>query len=71
MVKRTLAGVLWFAAIAYGWNFIASVLGVSEAPGYLLGIVGAMLVAGDPLHRIWSPVAAGAPAHEMAAGAQA
>jgi hypothetical protein len=55
MVKRTLAAALWFMAIAYAWNYVAAVLGISELPGLVLGAVAVVLIAGDPLHRIWSP----------------
>ena len=54
MVKRVLAATLWFFAIAYGWNYVAAFLGFSEMPGLMLGAVAAALIAGDPLHRIWS-----------------
>jgi hypothetical protein len=53
MKKRVLAGVLWFFAVAYAWNFVASFLGVSEAPGILLGALAALLFAIDPAGRIW------------------
>lgn len=53
MLKRILASVLWFVAIAYTWNLIAAMTGYSQAPGLVLGVVAAVLFGGDPLHRIW------------------
>jgi hypothetical protein len=54
MKKRALAGVLWFLAAAYMWNLVATIGGVSTAPAVLVGAVAAIVVWGDPLHRIWA-----------------
>jgi hypothetical protein len=66
MKKRVLAGVLWFYSTWYAWSVIATLIGVSTAPGPLFGILAAVLLAGDPLRRIWSQAVneprAGAPA---------
>ena len=55
MKKRALAAVLWFLAAAYLWNVVATITGISTAPAILVGGVVALIVAGDPFHRIWSP----------------
>ena len=55
MAKRTLAALLWFYAGWYAGSMIASILGVSEALGPVLGTAAAALIAGDPRHRIWTP----------------
>ena len=54
MKKRALAAVLWFLAAAYLWNVVASIAGISATPAILFGAAAAFLIAGDPLHRIWS-----------------
>lgn len=53
MMKRGLAALLWFLAVAYLWNLVATVTGVTTVPSVLAGLAAAMLVAGDPMHRIW------------------
>ena len=53
MKKRVLAGVLWFFAVAYGWNLIALALGLPEFPGYGLGAIAAFLFAADPAGVVW------------------
>ena len=53
MKKRVLAAVLWFMAVAYLWNFVAMIAGVSTAPAFLAGFAAALFVYGDPLHMIW------------------
>ena len=53
MTKRVLAGILWFFAVAYAWNVVAMVMGFTEAPGYLLGLIAGFLFAVDPMHRVW------------------
>jgi hypothetical protein len=58
MKKRVFAGVLWLYATWYAWSVIATLIGVSTAPGPLFGLLAALLLAGDPLHRIWSQPAA-------------
>ncbi len=53
MSKRVLAAVLWFYG---GWclgAMLASVLGISGLLGPILGMTGAVLIAGDPRHIIW------------------
>ena len=55
MKKRVTAGVLWFFAAWYAWNIMAAIIGVSDAPGPVFGILAALLLAGDPFGRIWTP----------------
>ena len=53
MTKRVLAGILWFFVVAYAWNLIAMMIGLSEAPGYVLGATAGLLLALDPAHHVW------------------
>lgn len=55
MKKRVLAAVLWFYCGWYAWSVIAWVAGVSDVAGPVVGLVAAVLFAGDPLKRIWYP----------------
>ncbi|HMJ79925.1 MAG TPA: hypothetical protein VK592_02640 [Candidatus Dormibacteraeota bacterium] len=53
MTKRWIAAALWFYA---GWwlgNFVSDFAGVSFLLGPALGIGLAVLIAGDPFHRVW------------------
>ena len=54
MNKRVAAGVLWFFAAWYAWNIIAMIVGLSDAPGPVFGLLAALLLAGDPLRQIWT-----------------
>lgn len=58
MTKRVLAGILWFFATWYAWNIFASFAGLSEVAGPILGLATGLLLAVDPLGRIWSVPAA-------------
>jgi hypothetical protein len=53
MKKRLLAGILWFYTAWYAWSVIATLIGVSTAPGPVFGFIAALLLAGDPFGRIW------------------
>ena len=73
MKKRILAGLLWFYVAWFAWAFVAAYAGLSELWGPVLGAAVAMLIAGDPMGRIWPrpaeirPMApAGVPASEPA-----
>jgi hypothetical protein len=55
MSKRILALFLWFFVGWYAGAIIATYLGVSVALGPILGTAAAALIAGDPMHRIWTP----------------
>lgn len=59
MAKRIISAVLWFFAVAYGWNLLAMLLGVGDAFGLFAGMAVALFVGLDPLHRIWARPAAG------------
>jgi hypothetical protein len=54
MNKRIAAGVLWLFAGWYLGNIVAFFLGISDMLGPILGIAAAVVVAGDPLGRIWT-----------------
>jgi hypothetical protein len=60
MKKRALAAVLWFYTTWYAWAMLAHFIGISDLAGPFLGLVAAVLFAGDPLGRIWNPRAAAA-----------
>jgi hypothetical protein len=53
MMKRILAGLLWFYAGWYGGALLADVLAVSPMFGPTIGAAAAGLVAGDPCRIIW------------------
>jgi hypothetical protein len=53
MKKRILAGLLWFYVTWFAWSFFAAFAGLPELAGPVLGAAVAMLIAGDPLGRIW------------------
>jgi hypothetical protein len=55
MTKRIAAALLWFFAGWYGWAFIATVGDLTPLFGPVLGAVLAAVVAGDPMHWIWTP----------------
>jgi hypothetical protein len=54
MKKRIAAALLWFYTTWYAWAMLASVVGWSELAGPVLGAIVAAVIAGDPMHRIWS-----------------
>ena len=54
MKKRLVAALLWFYVTWYAWAFVASLTGVTDLAGPVLGAALAAFVAGDPMHRIWS-----------------
>ena len=68
MVKRVGSSVLWFFAVAWGWNYIAMLSGAPSFLGLLLGAAVGAFVWADPLHRLW-PVTQNAPARRSAAPA--
>ena len=53
MKKRVAAAVLWFYCGWYAGAMIAHVVGISPALGPILGVVAAVLIAGDPRGIIW------------------
>ena len=54
MKKRIASAFMWFLAGWYLGVFLGSV-GIWTAPGPILGATLAIIVAGDPMHRIWTP----------------
>ena len=54
MAKRIASAVLWFLAVAYAWNILATVVGISDTPAILLGAAAGLFIGMDPTHRIWS-----------------
>lgn len=55
MTKRIAAALLWFFAGWYTWAFIATVADLTPLLGPVLGAALAGVVAGDPMHWIWTP----------------
>ena len=53
MAKRIASAVLWFLAVAYAWNILATVVGISDTPAILLGAAVGLFIGMDPMHRIW------------------
>lgn len=53
MAKRILAGLLWFYVAWYAWSVVASFVGLSDLWGPVFAAAIAMLIAGDPMGRIW------------------
>jgi hypothetical protein len=54
MVKRIASAVLWFLAIAWGFNYISLMTGAPAIIGLLLGAAIGSFVVIDPFHLIWS-----------------
>jgi hypothetical protein len=57
MNKRLVSGVLWLFAGWYLGNLVAYQFGLSDWFGPILGIVAAVMVAGDPFGLLWSRAA--------------
>jgi hypothetical protein len=53
MVKRVASSVLWFMAVAWGWNYLALVADLPSAVGLVLASSIAAYVCLDPLQRVW------------------
>jgi hypothetical protein len=58
MIKRISSALLWFVAVAWGFNFLSAYAGVPELVGSLAATSVALFVAVDPLHLLW-PSSAG------------
>jgi hypothetical protein len=54
MKKRMFIGLLWFYVTWTAWAFVAAFTGLSELWGPVLGAAVAMVIAGDPMGRIWA-----------------
>jgi hypothetical protein len=64
MAKHLVASLLWYLAVAWGWNYIAALTGLPSIIGLGLGAAVAAFVAIDPFHLVWAKAAADAPASE-------
>ena len=53
MVKRIASALLWFMAGSYGWAVIAYAVNAPSVWAPVVGTILAVMIAGDPLHRIW------------------
>jgi hypothetical protein len=56
MKKRIAVALLWFYATWYAWMVLAEFAGLTDLVGPVLGAAAAALMAGDPMHRIWTRV---------------
>jgi hypothetical protein len=70
MKKRVAAALLWFYATWYAWSMLASFVGAPDLFGPVVGAAVAALIAGDPMHRIWSRVEATPKTETVPAGAR-
>lgn len=55
MTKRIAAALLWFYVGWSSWAFIANAGDLTPFFGPVLGAALAAVLAGDPMHRIWTP----------------
>ena len=53
MSKRIVAGVFWFLAIGYFWNFAGAMWGFPPAIGTVVALSVALFVGLDPLGVLW------------------
>ena len=53
MAKRIVAGVFWFLAVGYFWNFAGAMWGFPPMLGSVLALAVALFVGIDPLGVIW------------------
>ena len=53
MVKRAVAGLLWFFSIWVAYDLIWSLFGVPRSVGPVLGLVAAVIVVIDPTGLCW------------------
>lgn len=53
MVKRLLAGILWFVATLWLFNFASALLGVPSIVGLLVAAAIGGFIGGDPLKLYW------------------
>jgi hypothetical protein len=58
MIKRTIAGILWFFTAWTAWTFVAYAVGWPGTLGVVIGVAVAGVVVVDPWHRIWDRRAA-------------
>jgi hypothetical protein len=49
MVRRTVTAILWFFAVAWGWNLVAAMSGLPSATGLAIGLgAAALIMIGSP-----------------------
>ena len=53
MVRRVLAGLFWFVAVAAWYGFASFAFGLPQALGPVVALAIAAFVAIDPRHWIW------------------
>jgi hypothetical protein len=58
MVKRTLAGALWFVALNSGWSYVMLAGDLPRLPGLVLAALTATVIVADPLGLTWPRPAA-------------
>jgi hypothetical protein len=54
VVKRVVAGVLWFYTVASLWNGLVLATGVLSGFGLLLGALVAVVVWSNPTRMLWA-----------------
>jgi hypothetical protein len=54
MLKRAIAGILWFFTAWSAWTLVAYALGWPGTLGVLVGVAVAAVVVMDPRRRIWA-----------------
>jgi hypothetical protein len=65
MVRRTVTAILWFFAVAWGWNLVAAMSGLPPATGLALGLgAAALIMLGSP--RVATPLGRRSPAPSAA-----
>jgi hypothetical protein len=55
MVKRATAGLLWFVATMWLFNFANAFFGVPSNVGFLVAAGFGLFIGGDPLKLYWHP----------------
>jgi hypothetical protein len=55
MVKRAIAGLLWFVATMWLFNFASAFFGVPAIVGFLVAAGFGLFIGGDPLKLCWRP----------------
>ncbi len=55
MTRRIAALLLWFYVILVAWNIVAFMTGQSVLLGPVVATAVTAVIAGDPMHKIWTP----------------
>jgi hypothetical protein len=53
MIKRVVAGIFWFLAVGYFWNYAGAMWGFPPAAGSVLALAVALFMSIDPLGVLW------------------